>query len=143
MIDVNTPVKAGIIQALSGLTFNSEPVKVYDDFNPNEESIYVLISEQTDSDNSNKSKFVTDGTVLLDIVHHSTTETGFDTVDRIAKDILQTLQPTPATNGVTLADAGLQLVRFRKSSSNTLSFKLSEESIMRRLIRYEYTVRQL
>lgn len=132
MIDVNKKVREAIMTALSAYD-------VYHEVNPNEsETQYILLNTQTEEDASNKARFTTVGTILLDIVHISSGVT-YDTVDTTASAVMNILQPTPQTTGLT-SPAGLQILNVKKLSSNSLTLKAAGRNVMRRILRYQYTV---
>lgn len=142
MIDVNKAVRTAFMTALDEtITVDGVPVPAYHEENPNEEeTLYIIMNSQTEEDNSNKGAFETIGTILIDVVQKTDGVT-YDTVDDVAGSIMNLLQPTPQSHGLT-DPSGLQVWNLRKLSSQTLTFSSEEGNIMRRLLRYECKVRQ-
>lgn len=140
MIDINKPLREAFMAALDEtITYDSTDIPAYHDQNPNEdENIYIILNTQTEEDISNKAKFFTTGTLLVDVVHKTDGIT-YDVVDTIAGEIMNILQPTPQTNGLT-DPSGLQIINLRKLSSTPLTIPSPEGNVMRRLLRYEYKV---
>jgi hypothetical protein len=125
-------VREAIVTALSGLG------NVYHEINPNEsESTYIIISGQEDFDTSNKAKFVKRGTVLIDIVHKMDGYS-YDVVDELADDVIAIMQPTINTNGLTVT--GYTVLNLKLAASNHLSLPSAGRNVMRRILRYEYSI---
>jgi hypothetical protein len=139
MIDVNKVVREQFIGALDGLIYDGDPVPVYHEMNPNEdETLYIILNTQTEADSSTKASFDTTCTLLLDIVHRTDGCT-YDVVDTVANSVLTTLQPTPQTSGVASTNE-LQIANLKRISSNTLMISDRPLNVMRRLLRYQFTV---
>lgn len=139
MIDVNKVIREQIISALSGVTYEGQAVPLYHEQNPNEnESLYIILSTQTEADNSNKCRFSKICTLLLDIVHRVDGCT-YDAVDTVANSVLSTLQPTPQSSGVA-STAQLDIALLKRISSTTLTLPAATGNLMRRLLRYQFTV---
>lgn len=139
MIDHNTPLKEAFVSALSGLTYEEQSVPVYCEENPNEsEKLYIILAEHTDNDRSTKSSFDTQAFILIDIVHHTDGCT-YDVVNAVASQVMQTLQPTPQSSGLT-STASLQFATLKRTSSQELKFETTGGNIMRRLLRYQVFV---
>lgn len=143
MIDVNKPLREAFITALDAtITYDGAAVPCYHEENYNDdESLYIVLNTQTEEDVPNKAAFFTTGTILIDVVYKSD-RTSYDPVDAVADGVMQILQPTPQTHGLT-DPAGLKIQWVRKLSSTPLTLNLDEEHVMRRLLRYEYMVTEL
>lgn len=142
MIDVNKKVRESIMTALDETITYDDVIPCYHEINPNEnETLYIILNTQTEEDNSNKSAFVTTGTILIDVVHNSGQNVTYDVVDTVAGEIMEILQPTVKTHGLT-NPTGLTIVNVRRLSSTYLTINDSSGNVMRRLLRYEYEVQQ-
>jgi hypothetical protein len=132
MIDVNKAVREAIMTALADYD-------VYHEHNPDElKTEYILLTTQTETDNSNKARFVTKGTILIDIVHITDGVT-YDSVDVTAGEVMEIMQPTTTTNGL-INPSGLTILNVKKLSSTPLTLIAAGRNVMRRILRYEYTV---
>lgn len=141
MKDPRKALRTAYRTALASLTYNSATVPVYDKVPKSATYPYVAIAEQTSVDDSNKTNYGQEVTVLLDIV------TGF----------------TPGTGGAApsddIADAILQVVHIRGTNldlsadnfnvittildSDTSLRELNENyHIYRRLLRMRHHIEQ-
>ena len=145
MRDINLAIRQAFYQALNtNVSFDGNDVKIYTSFNPNTgENLYIVLTTQTGEDVSTKSSFDTFATILIDIVHKQ--DRGFaefDTVDDVAGQVLDIVQPTRSTH-ISSPDADLQFLNVKKQSSNTLSQTTDTNNICRRLLRFSLQVTEL
>jgi hypothetical protein len=127
MNDVNKYIREQIVTAIGSIA------PVYHEHNPNEdEDLFIILSQQTEEDRSNKARFGTRGSILIDIVHIDEGIT-YDTVDDVAGQVLDAILPAP---GAMLGDA----INVKRASSTNLTLPSAGRNVMRRLIRLEYTM---
>lgn len=89
MQDVSKILRDAYFAALSGLTYNSQGVELYEIPPQNAETPYVLIGEQSDTEESQKSCDGHNATLLFDIVSdYDGTYGTRDDVDQISNSIL-------------------------------------------------------
>lgn len=144
MIEVSGKIRQAFYSALNGnVTVSATPIPVYSDFNPNEnEDKYILLSTQTEADIRNKKKFITDGTILIDIVHiQQAGALEKDTLDTMAGQIENIVDPTISSNGLS-APSGVQFLNIKKLSTNDITLPSANNTVVRRLIRYQLTVQE-
>lgn len=140
MIDINTPIRTAIRTALQGyVTYAATTVNVYSEQNFQDESLFILLTTQTEADDSDKTKHNTKATIVIDIVHEAVQGVTYDVVDNVAGQVMGLMQPSRTTTGLT-NPTGLQILNLKRLSSNTLTIPNADKNIMRRLLRYEMTI---
>lgn len=140
MIDPLIAVRNAFAAALTGITYNTVPVPVYEDINPNDEKIYIIISTQTATEISTFSSFDFDCSILIDIVHKQAFSVTKYVVDTIAQTIHNRIKPTPSTNG--LGVGSVEYLNVRVDNDSHLSLVTDTETIQRRLIRFSLKVNE-
>jgi hypothetical protein len=127
MVDINKYIREQIVTAIGTIA------PVYHEHNPNEtEDLFIILSQQTEDDISNKAKFGTRGSILIDVVHINEGIT-YDTVDTISGQVLNAILPTPVSK---LGNA----INLKRVSSTNLTLPSAGRNVMRRLIRLEYSI---
>jgi hypothetical protein len=126
-------LRQAIYDALDGqITINSEAVPVYDEKNTGE-SIYILLSNQQETDDNTSDVFITLSTIDIEVVQQTGYSVSKDDIDDITDQMLEILIPTPSSNGLT-APTGFQFNHVRRESSRSLAFEISPtESIIRNI----------
>lgn len=133
--DINTPVRTAIRTALQGnVTYNAAVVNVYSEQNFQDEDLFILLTTQTETDESDKTYENKRATIIIDVVHEVSAGVTFDVVDNVAGQIMAIMQPSRTT---TITIPGLQVLNLKRLSSNTLNIPNADKNIMRRLLRYE------
>jgi hypothetical protein len=139
MMDVNQAILEAFTTTLdNSVTYNSTNVPVYCEFNPNGDDIYILLSSITTDDGSNKGCFISNCTILIDIVHKSGTSVTYDAVNDVADQVSDLIQPTPQTHSITYPP--FDIVNVRRLSTQSLTLNSAGNNIMRRLLRYSLQV---
>lgn len=144
MKDVGGIIRKAIYQALAGnISYNSNIIAIFDEAaTHNSEAPYILLSTQTESDAGNNARFVTEGTILLDIVTIQPSYVTKEIAENISNQISELLQPTVTTHGITL-DAGFSLTRLRRESASYLPMLQTDTAkILRKVIRYSFRIQQ-
>jgi hypothetical protein len=100
MKDSGTALRTAYFNALSGLGVPVVDGKV-ESLGSGEE--YIVLSDQSDEDRSNKSVFVTETTVQIDIYTRKKSVSGKKVVEDISNDVMDIILPTPSTHGLTIA----------------------------------------
>jgi len=142
MIDAAYHTRKGYFQRLNGaVTYNGNPVPVYDTFAVNEaEYPYIILSTQTAVDDSVKRCQAQEVTMLLDVV------TGFigapdrQPLDDICNQIYQLINPADGN----FIDVGpdLNIISTRLLSDTTLEAQNDVWKIVRRLIRFGHRLHE-
>jgi len=126
------------------LTAASYSLSVYDTIAPDTvEPPYLIISSQTQVDNSNKQSFGFDVTIQFDIVYRTfkAGEVGQKTVDTYANELLEIVGVRPPSYPSTAPD--FKIVT-SKISSNIATFDYVDEAyVFRRVITMDHFVNQL
>lgn len=143
MISANYYIRKGYFQRLNGTVLsNSQPVKIYDGMAPNDAIYpYIILSTQTASDTSVKRCQGQEATMLLDVVTGYTGDVERETIDNIANQIFQLINPVDASGYI---DAGpdLQVISTRLISDTTMETQNDVWKILRRLIRFTHRVQE-
>src|SRR5690625_4814652 len=89
MNDINKSLRDAYYSALSSITFNGSDVNVYEVMPQGADLPAILLSLQTDTDDSVKTDFGHDQTILIEVWQDYQGDFGTkDVVDTIANDIL-------------------------------------------------------
>jgi len=143
MISANYYIRKGYFQKLNGAVFsNGQPVKVYDGMVPNNAVYpYIILSTQTASDTSVKRCQGQEATMLVDVVTGYTGEVERETIDDIANQIFQLINPVDSSGFI---DAGtdLQVISTRLISDTTMEAQNDVYKVLRRLIRFTHRVQE-
>lgn len=144
MRDPRKALRTAYISALSGLTYNGDPVTVYDKVPQSAIYPYVEIAEQTSVDGSDKSSYGQEVTVLLNVV------TGFEPgiggsspSDDIANSILSTIYIRGQEKTVLDLSGDNFSVTTTALDSDTPLKELDENyHFYRRLLRFRHRIEQ-
>lgn len=141
MQDVNTPIRKAYYQLISSnVTLNGLPVEVYDKMAPNDAVYpYIILSTQTDSDDSVKGCQGHDPTILIDVVTGKTGEVSSVDADNISGQILGLINPAGSRLILT---GSLTLIRTQLISDNTIEGQNGVYKILRRLLRFGHKVHE-
>ena len=148
MKDGHKPFRTAIWAALNGnlsadFDGSGNNVPVYDenvtDTAPN---LYLVLSTQSGTDESNRHSFNTEATQEIQIVHKTGRSVDKRVIDDIANQIFEILWPTPLTDGL-VQQAGFQIHTLRKQNDNYLNMQIdSTQTLMRRIITFSARVHQ-
>lgn len=148
MKDGSKALRAAVWAALNGnLTAvfdgSGSPVAVYDgQVTTQNDTLYVLLGSENSVDRSNRTRHVTDNTILLEITHRPEMAIDSRVLDDISEQILEILLPTAQTDGL-IAQAGFQFVALRLENGNKLNLTISStNSIHRKLLTLSCRVSQ-
>lgn len=144
MKDPRKALRSGYISALSSLTYNGSSVPVYDKVPQNASYPYVHIAEQTSLNDSDKTSYGQDVTVLLDIVSGFSPGIGGKAPsDDIANSILQTIYVRGSEQTVLdLSSDNFRVVTTMLESDNSLEELDDNYHIYRRLLRMRHHIEQ-
>jgi hypothetical protein len=133
MKDTKRILRQAIFNALDGqITLNGETVPVYDEKNENE-SVYILLSNQQEFDDSPDGSFITRSTIDYEVVQQTGYSVSKDDIDDINEQILEILIPSQGTTGLTIP-SGFQFHNVKRESSRSIAFEISPtESIVRNI----------
>lgn len=133
MKDTKKILRHAVFNALDGnITLNGNPVPVYDEKNGNE-SVYILLSNQQEFDDSPDGSFITRSTIDYEVVQQTGFSVSKDAIDDINEQILDIIIPTQGTTGLTIP-TGFQFHHVKRESSRSLAFEISPtESIVRNI----------
>lgn len=142
MKDPGKALRQALYEALNGnLVLQSSDVPVYDTFGSEvNQDNFVAISNINETDNSNKSNFVTEMQVTIDVVTRPESYDGNQDAENIAGQILELLLPTPQASLSDTAD--FQFLNLQRSSSTYLSEQTDTGYIYRKLLTLSVTVVQ-
>jgi hypothetical protein len=131
--DTKKILRQAIFNALDGqITLNGETVPVYDEKNENE-SVYILLSNQQEFDDSPDGSFITRSTIDYEVVQQTGYSVSKDDIDDINEQILEILIPSQGTTGLTIP-SGFQFHNVKRESSRSIAFEISPtESIVRNI----------
>ena len=142
MNEVSDKIRTAIYTALNGnITYNSQTIGIFDEAPPTTAAVnYILFSTQAEDDQSNNSRFVTEGYILLDIVSIQSEFPNKSVLESISNSILTILRPTVTTYGITLP-AGYNLTLFRRESANSIPMlQSSTGKVLRKVLRFSYRI---
>lgn len=146
MILPGSDVRKAFFDVLNGsLSYNSANVPVFDeevppDIDPG--NYYVILGSQTENNSSNKTKFVHDVTINIDVVTKFLKDVRKLPAEQITSQITTLITPTVSTTGLT-DSAYFQFKALRYLDTNTLSDQFDSIKIMRKIIRYSITATQI
>lgn len=141
MKEVQRPLRIAYMAALSGVTIDTVPIPVYDEYAPDDApSAYIIITNQTDGEISNKQAFYSDASITVDIVTtFAPTLGGKALSERIADAVLQIIKPA---NRVQLTVPGFQIVTTRKEQARTLNEDLPSIRVFRKILIFTHKIRE-
>lgn len=133
----------GYYQCLAGnITYNGAPVNVYNvAVDSGDKFHYILIRPESESDGSNKSSFVTNPVVVIDIVTVHDGSIDASVVESIDDQIRQLLFPTRNAIGIEI-DADFQLLNVIARNSTYLDGFDGTRHEYRKVTRFENRVNQ-
>lgn len=142
MKDNKKILRQAVFDALDGnVTYDGNPIPVYDEKNDNE-PIYILLSNQQEFDDNTSDAFITRSTLDYEVVEQTGYSVSKDAIDDINDQILTIIFPTPSTTGLTMP-TGFQFLNLRRESSRSLAFEISAtESIIRNITTITATIVQ-
>lgn len=126
-------LRVAVFNSLNGqITIDGNTVPVYDEKNDGE-NLYILLSNQQETDDNTSDAFITLSTIDIEVVQQTGYSVSKDDIDDINDQILTILIPTPSTTGMTLP-SGFLFHSVRRESSRSLAFEISPtESIIRNI----------
>ena len=141
MQDINYSVRKAYYKALQGhVMIDSIAVEVYDKMAPNNAAYpYIILSTQTDVDDSVKSCQGHECTMLVDVVTGFNGAVKSDILDDICGQILGLINPS--FGRLTLTN-NLQLISTKLISDNTIESQNDVWKILRRLLRFAHKVHE-
>lgn len=140
MKDPGYEIRKAYFTLLDGsLTLNGENVPVYDRVPPKAKEPYVVIADQTETDDSSKGCFSSETTVLFDIVTRYKSGGGKRDADMISNQLRELVI---VRYGFPLLD-GFKIYGVRLESSNYLESMEPSDYTVRKLIRVRINVQQM
>ncbi|CAL1518203.1 DUF3168 domain-containing protein [Chitinophaga sp. MM2321] len=141
MQDTNYSVRKAYFQALQGFVIvGLTAIEVYDKMAPNNAVYpYIILSTQTDTDNSVKECFGHECTMLVDVVTGFNGAVESEMLDSICGQILNRINPSGQR--LTLTN-NLQLISTKLISDNTIEGQNGVWKILRRLLRFAHNVHE-
>ena len=133
-------IKDAYFNALDGnITYNGSTIPVYDEeADETGGDYYILISTITDADFPNKTKFMNDVEVLIDVVSQNNFRVDLvkSIVDAITEKVLNEILPSVSNSSLS-DNADFQIVDVRKSGSQHIPIiDTGTKKIVRRLTRF-------
>jgi len=144
MNDPGEALRKGYYTALNGnITVNSANVPVYDRVPNNIGYPFIKLSTQTTTDISDKTAFMTNNTIVIDIV------TGYDgndggkaDSDDIANQVLGLIR-TRSSGYIDLTADGFNIVTTTLDSSNTIEENKDTHYIYRRVLTFRHIIHEV
>lgn len=144
MKDTGRIIRKGIFQALNGnISYNAANVPIFD-LAPTEApgSHYIMLRNGDEATDANNDRFVTIGSVLIDVATILQTTVTNEIVEDLCDQVLEILLPTPQTFGITL-EAGFNLTDLKRESANYLPMLQTDTGkIVRKILRLTYRIQQ-
>ncbi len=142
MKDTKKILRHAVFNALDGnITLNGNPVPVYDEKNENE-SVYILLSNQQEFDDNTSDTFITRSTLDYEVVQMTPYSVSKDDIDDVNDQILEIIVPTPSSNGLT-SPTGFQFLSVRREASRSIVMEISAtETIVRNITTITATITQ-
>lgn len=139
MRDIQLPLRTAYMTALAAVTVDGVSTPVYDEQAPeNAPDHYMIITNQTDKEVSVKGAFKNDAYITVDIVtNFKPGKGGKELSERIADAVLQIIR-----SGNVAIEAGFQIVKTKKDSSESLVEHLKTRSIFRRILIFKHKIVQ-
>jgi hypothetical protein len=145
MIEVAHHIRKAYFDLLDGnIEYMGNPINIYDELHDEgDEEMYVILSTQDDSDDTNKAQFVSDHTITIDVVTKFLTGARKFPSENIAEQIMGLVLPTPVTTGL-ISPTGLQITSVSYLGSNSLSVEqIGNYKVVRKIIRFGHKCVQL
>lgn len=136
MKDVSEGLRLSVYNAINGnLSWDAANVPVYDEEAEINDTLYVILSTQTETPTDrNDSAWITKASILLDVHQLTWKKISKDATDRITGQIMQIILPTTITLGIT-APVGFQYANLERSDARSLPLRFSSNnSISRKLL---------
>lgn len=142
MKNVMLPLANSWFELLNGnLSYDGQEVKVYLEDADNDDAYhYVLIRTESESDDSNKTSFVTNPIIIIDIVTVHSISVRRSVADNIDNQIRQLVFPNRKSNLPALS--GLQITNVIPQSSNYLNEDNGTVRYYRKLTRFIHRITQ-
>lgn len=142
MKNVMKPLVDAWFDLLDGqLSYNLQDIKVYkEDASNSDKYHYVLLRSESETDESNKSSFVTKPIVIVDIVTIHPISVQRSIVDEIDEQIRQLLFPT---RQCALLTTGLQILNVKPLSSSYLNDSDGTKKYYRKVTRFFHRIIQI
>lgn len=139
MKEVQKPLRTAYIAALGSIVIDSVSIPVYDEFAPADApSSYIIVTNQTDGQISNKQAFVSDCSITVDINTHFAPFLGGKALsERIAEAVLQIIIPS---NRAQLTVSGFQVVTTKKEQTLTFNENLDTVWVFRKVIIFTHKI---
>jgi hypothetical protein len=131
-------------EMLAGNVFyNSAEIPVYKGDIPEEETgHYILLRTESESDQGNKSSFVDQTVMIVDVVTKFNNNVDTSIANDIDGQISTLARPTPSTNGL-LTVSGLQFMNVVRETSSYIHERDGVNVYYRKVSRYTQRVTQL
>jgi len=101
MKDVHQQYRKSVYNTIAGVvTYNAVAVPVYTFVAETPDDLYIVINDASGVQSDiNKEKFITDSTLMIDIIHLQTRAVSTTVVDDVYNQIVELLIPKPFTPG--------------------------------------------
>jgi flagellar biosynthesis protein FliQ len=142
MKEVQKPLRTAYIAALSSIVIDTVTIPVYDEFAPADAPAnYIIVTNQTDGQVSNKQSFVSDCSITVDInTHFAPFAGGKELSERIAEAVLQIIIPS---SRVQLTVTGFQVVTTKKEQTLTFNENLPTIWVFRKVIIFTHKITEI
>jgi hypothetical protein len=141
-MELSTALRTGYFSALNGnVTYNGNPVKVYDTFALPEDAgyPYILLSSQTSQQRGIKTSKVYDATILIDIVTGEDRPIGRMPAEQIAEQVENIIN----TTNIDITANGYAIGSTNRESDTDLGNKNDMYYIFRKLMSYRHIINKL
>jgi hypothetical protein len=141
-MEVGTAVRQAFYDKISGLTYNSLPVRIFDEFEiDGQESPYVVLSTQTERQIPNDDNFYWDTTILIKVVAWGDLLVGKKAAEDLGGLIQQNVQSLRSEQINTIS--GYNITGVELLSTNTMPFPTTDRVFITKLYRYGQQVQTL
>lgn len=136
MIEADLQVRIGVISKLNTV-ITDYPIRDYM-FRPEDEMPGILLSSQTTSDDSSKTNFQVQSTLLIQVIDKKSLTVSRYTVDNITNTILKALIPQNTKDYITVDGFKVCLVQLDSLNDNVI--QENDGASARKLIRLRFTL---
>lgn len=142
MKEAQKPLREAYIAALGSIVIDSAAIPVYDEFADDDAPAnYIIISNQTDGQVSNKQAFISDCSITVDInTQFPPFLGGKELSERIAEEVLQIIIPA---NRDQLTVTGFQVVTTKKEQTLTFNENLPTTWVFRKVLIFKHKVTEI
>jgi len=140
--DTMKPLRHAVFNLLDGeLSYDSNPVNVYDELNDTDD-IYVLLSTQQEVFDETSDCFITRSSIAIEVVAKTESSVSKDIIDDVSDQIYQLLRPTTSTTGL-VDPSGFSIQNVQRENALTQVLQITPtQSVLRKILNIVVTIVQ-